>query len=150
MRSIRTFRKNASHLIRPNEPGKTLSNGGAIRSVKKVILREIIKRLEAIATCELVLDEQKIGKITKQAFEEIQETARLAIAALERDRWISVEEPPKAFVSVQAHMTDAGPFPSVREAYMLNDGLWFFPALGETHPVDYWRPFAEPPKEDDP
>ena len=53
---------------------------------------EIKKRLEAIVSAELVLDEQKVGKITKQAFEAIQETARLAIAALERDRWISVEE----------------------------------------------------------
>lgn len=79
---------------------------------------------------------------------EIREAYALAIAALERDRWISVEEPPKTFVSVQAHMTDAGPFPSVREAYRIDDVWWFFPALNETHPVDYWRPFPEPPKEE--
>lgn len=82
-----------------------------------------------------------------QGNEELQTALHLAIAALERDRWISAEEPPNAFFSVQAHMTDAGLYPSVREAYWL-DGVWWFPALNETHPVDYWRPFAEPPKEE--
>ena len=62
-------------------------------------------------------------------------------------KWISVtEDTPGDFVSVQAHMTDAGQFPSVREAYMI-DGLWFFPALEEFHPVDVWKQFNEPPKE---
>ena len=50
---------------------------------------EIIKRLEAIASAELVVDGLKVGAITKEAFEAIQETAHLAISALERDRWIS-------------------------------------------------------------
>lgn len=62
-------------------------------------------------------------------------------------RWIPVEERlPDEFVSVQAHMTDAGPFPSVREAYLAG-GKWFFPALTEYHPVDKWAYFREPPKE---
>ncbi len=62
--------------------------------------------------------------------------------------WIPVtEDTPSDFVSVQAHMTDAGPFPSVREAYTV-DGLWFFPALKEFHPVDMWKRFDEPPKEE--
>lgn len=58
--------------------------------------------------------------------------------------WISVEEAmPEEFVSVQAHMTDAGPFPSVREAFH-TQGKWYFPALWASHPVDMWQPFAEP------
>lgn len=61
--------------------------------------------------------------------------------------WIPVEDHlPEEFVSVQAHMTDAGPFPSVREGYLAG-GRWFFPALDEFHPVDRWRAFDEPPKE---
>lgn len=63
-------------------------------------------------------------------------------------KWIPVTEgTPSDFVSVQAHMTDAGQFPSVREAYTV-DGLWFFPALKEFHPVDAWKRFDEPPKEE--
>ena len=63
-------------------------------------------------------------------------------------KWIPVtEDTPSDFVSVQAHMTDAGQFPSVREAYTV-DGLWFFPALKEFHPVDAWKRFDEPPKEE--
>ena len=63
-------------------------------------------------------------------------------------KWIPVAERlPSDFVSVQAHMTDAGNFPPVREAYVV-DKLWFFPALKEFHPVDMWRQFDEPPKEE--
>ena len=72
---------------------------------------------------------------------------RLVEAAEER-RWIPVTERlPSDFVSVQAHMTDAGNFPPVREAYVVNKN-WFFPALKEFHPVDMWRRFDEPPKEE--
>ena len=64
-------------------------------------------------------------------------------------KWISVEErKPDAFVSVQAYMTDAGDFPSVREGYRVDDsGLFVFPALHEMHPVSHWKPFDEPPKD---
>ncbi len=67
---------------------------------------------------------------------------------MEKPRWTSVtDDTPSDFVSVQAHMTDAGNFPSVREAYVVN-GHWFFPALKEFHPVDMWRRFDEPTKEE--
>lgn len=63
-------------------------------------------------------------------------------------KWIPVEERlPKDFVSVQAHMVGADPFPTVREAYVI-DREWFFPALHEFLPVDYWCEFDEPPKEE--
>lgn len=65
-------------------------------------------------------------------------------------KWISVEERlPPDFVSVIAHMTDAEEFPSVREAYAVCGGLkFFFPALRECHPVDYWMEMPELPKEE--
>lgn len=68
--------------------------------------------------------------------------------SLADEKWIPVAERlPSDFVSVQAHMTDAGNFPPVREAYVVNKN-WFFPALKEFHPVDMWRRFDEPPKEE--
>lgn len=51
----------------------------------------------------------------------------------------SKELPPK-FVSVIGHMTDADPFPECRECYIVED-RFFFPALNEFHPVDYWIHF---------
>ena len=63
-------------------------------------------------------------------------------------KWIPVDERlPSDFVSVQAHMTDAGNFPPVREAYVVNKN-WFFPALKEFHPVNMWKRFDEPPEEE--
>ena len=60
-------------------------------------------------------------------------------------QWISVEERlPSDFVSVLAHMTDAGDFPAVREAYLVGKAF-FFPALADVHPVDRWM---EMPKEE--
>lgn len=60
--------------------------------------------------------------------------------------WISVKERlPEEFVSVLAHMTDAGEFPPMREAYVVC-GRFFFPALKEVHPVDYWMKMPEAPK----
>lgn len=68
--------------------------------------------------------------------------------SLADEKWIPVAERlPSDFVSVQAHMTDAGNFPPVREAYVVNKN-WFFPALKEFHPVDMWRRFDEPPEEE--
>lgn len=62
--------------------------------------------------------------------------------------WISVKDRlPSDFVSVLAHMTDAGEFPAVREAYTVC-GRFFFPALKENHPVDYWAEMPEPPEEE--
>ena len=82
----------------------------------------------------------------KDLAEKNQQMARKLIE--DTPRWISVEERlPSDFVSVQAHRTDAGNFPPVREAYVVNK-IWFFPALKEFHPVDMWKRFDEPPKEE--
>ena len=54
------------------------------------------------------------------------------------NKWISVKDRlPDEYVSVLGHMTDAEPFPEVRECCMIG-GEFFFPALSEFHPVDKW------------
>ena len=60
--------------------------------------------------------------------------------------WISVDEKlPQNFISVLGYMTDAGEFPPVRECYTVGN-VFFFPALGDIHPVSYWREMPQPPK----
>ena len=60
--------------------------------------------------------------------------------------WISVDERlPQNFVSVLGYMTDAGEFPSVRECYTVGNAF-FFPALGDIHPVSHWCEMPQPPK----
>ena len=60
--------------------------------------------------------------------------------------WISVDERlPENFISVLGYMTDAGEFPPVRECYTVGN-VFFFPALGDIHPVSHWREMPEPPK----
>lgn len=100
-------------------------------------------------------DNKTLSRTYKEAADAIEElicevadehNARLD--AEERQRWIPVTERlPSDFVSVQAHITDAGNFPSVREAYVINKN-WFFPALKEFLPVDMWKRFDEPPNEE--
>lgn len=61
-------------------------------------------------------------------------------------KWISVSERlPKNFVSVLGYMTDAGEFPPVRECYTVGNAF-FFPALGDIHPVSHWREIPQPPR----
>ena len=70
----------------------------------------------------------------------------MAISALEKTKWISVEERiPQNFVSVLGYMTDAGEFPPVRECYTVCNEF-FFPALGDVHPVSHWCELPQPPK----
>ena len=60
--------------------------------------------------------------------------------------WISVDERiPQNFVSVLGYMTDAGEFPPVRECYTVGNAF-FFPALGDAHPVSHWCEMPQPPK----
>lgn len=63
--------------------------------------------------------------------------------------WISVDEKlPQNFISVLGYMTDAGEFPPVRECYTVGN-VFFFPALGDIHPVSHWREMPNPPKENE-
>lgn len=60
--------------------------------------------------------------------------------------WISVDERlPGNFISVLGYMTDAGEFPPVRECYTVGNAF-FFPALGDVHPVSHWCELPQPPK----
>ena len=60
--------------------------------------------------------------------------------------WISVDDRiPQNFVSVLGYMTDAGEFPPVRECYTVGNEF-FFPALGDVHPVSHWCELPQPPK----
>ena len=60
--------------------------------------------------------------------------------------WISVDERiPENFISVLGYMTDAGEFPPVRECYTIGN-VFFFPALGDIHPVSHWCEMPQPPK----
>jgi len=133
---------------------------------------EIIKRLESIATAELVCDGLKVGAITKEAFEAIQETARLAIAALSRDRWISVEErlPDKpgdylvienywgvaTRIRVRSYTDDLSsveryafpPKTHKRSGWYEYDSEYGYFETGKD--ITHWMPLPEPPKEDKP
>ena len=63
-------------------------------------------------------------------------------------KWISVKDRlPKDFVSVIGCMIDSGEFPSVRECYLIggNNEKFYFPALGEFHPISHWMEFPEKP-----
>ena len=60
--------------------------------------------------------------------------------------WISVKERlPQNFISVLGYMTDAGEFPPVRECYTVGNAF-FFPALGDVHPVSHWCEMPQPTK----
>lgn len=60
--------------------------------------------------------------------------------------WLSVDERlPQNFVSVLGYMTDAGEFPPVRECYTVGNAF-FFPALGDIHPVSHWCEMPQPTK----
>ena len=60
--------------------------------------------------------------------------------------WISIEDKlPQNFVSVLGYMTDAREFPPVRECYTVGNAF-FFPALGDVHPVSHWCEMPQPPK----
>lgn len=74
-------------------------------------------------------------------------TADLMIAnGVTVQEWISVgERLPQNFVSVLGYMTDAGEFPPVRECYTVGNAF-FFPALGDIHPVSHWCEMPKPPK----
>ena len=62
--------------------------------------------------------------------------------------WISVDDRlPEPFVSVLVQMPGEEPFPTVREGFISNDGIWQS-ALFRREPgeVTHWQPMPQPPK----
>ena len=62
--------------------------------------------------------------------------------------WISVDDRlPEPFVTVLVQMPGEEPFPTVREGFISNDGVWqsamFRREPGE---VTHWQPMPQPPK----
>lgn len=55
---------------------------------------------------------------------------------------------PGEFVSVLGCMKDPGPFPAVRECFLTDEGEFFFPALGVSHPVRLWADMPQPEDEE--
>lgn len=67
---------------------------------------------------------------------------------MSENTWVSTRDVmPTAFLSVLGHIEDNGQFPTVRECYSvgIDSKKFFFPALGEFHPVSHWMPMPEPP-----
>ena len=120
-------------------------------SFTSVVLMNAADSIEKLATnYDAATDIMKHQTEYIEELERERDSANDAATALygALPKWIPVtEELPSDFVSVQAHMTDAGNFPPVREAYVVNKN-WFFPALKEFHPVDMWKRFDKPPKEE--
>lgn len=139
---------------KPEECGLTLEQDGAeecadvrwimslpsAQSEQSIKIQDILEYLDTVLHPIIAPDHWSV-------YSELHDMVSM-LSSAQPERWIPVSERlPGEFVSVQAHMTDAEPFPSVREAY-LSGGEWFFPALNEYHPVDKWAEFLESPEEE--
>ena len=85
------------------------------------------------------------AKATQNCIVKLQEQIAELRSAQE---WISVDDRlPEPFVSVLVQMPGEKPFPTVREGFISNDGIWqsamFRREPGE---VTHWQPMPQPPK----
>ena len=102
---------------------------------------------------EKLVELLKESKLCSKRFDEQYSDRTIAIIAdhliangVTVQEWISVDERlPENFISVLGYMTDAGEFPPVRECYTVGNAF-FFPALGDVHPVSHWCEMPQPPK----
>ena len=89
---------------------------------------------------ELLRDVQYLGGLEEKIAD------HLIANGVTVQEWISVDKKlPQNFISVLGYMTDAGEFPPVRECYTVGNAF-FFPALGDIHPVSHWCEMPQPPK----
>ena len=114
----------------------------------QVLQREIecVKRKSATncadcLNCDLLMTDERILSAYANAIDALQNANGVTV-----QEWISVDDRlPQNFVSVLGYMTDAGEFPPVRECYTVGNAF-FFPALGDVHPVSHWCEMPQPPK----
>ena len=94
---------------------------------------------------ELLTNSQQLDVLDRATG--LKEAANYLIAhGVTVQEWIPADERiPENFISVLGYMTDAGEFPPVRECYTVGNAF-FFPALGDVHPVSHWCEMPEPPK----
>ena len=107
-----------------------------------------MEKLEVIAHLgDHISHKEDIGICYDSALAKVIEDAYMALKnGVTVQEWISVDERiPQNFVSVLGYMTDAGEFPPVRECYTVGNAF-FFPALGDVHPVSHWCEMPQPPK----
>ena len=97
--------------------------------------------------CDAMERDGCIGHCNNSPCFEVERVVNALIAnGVTLQEWISVDERlPENFISVLGYMTDAGEFPPVRECYTVGN-VFFFPALGDIHPVSHWREMPQPPK----
>ena len=116
-------------------------------------LREVASKTPPICRYDNPDEIEHFGKtitVYCKPFEQFQELMRDAADYIANgvtvQEWISVDEKlPQNFISVLGYMTDAEEFPPVRECYTVGN-VFFFPALGDIHPVSHWREMPQPPK----
>ena len=97
--------------------------------------------------CDAMERDGCIGHCNNSPCFEVERVVNTLIAnGVTVQEWISVDERlPENFISVLGYMTDAGEFPPVRECYTVGNAF-FFPALGDVHPVSHWCEMPQPPK----
>ena len=109
---------------------------------------DVREKLEVIANLgDHISYKEDIGICYDSALAKVIEDAYMELKnGVTVQEWISVDERiPQNFVSVLGYMTDAGDFPPVRECYTVGNAF-FFPALGDIHPVSHWCEMPQPPK----
>ena len=93
---------------------------------------------------------EKLVELLKQIkYVSVENAANILIAnGVTIQEWISVDDRlPEPFVPVLVQMHGEEPFPTVREGFISNDGVWqsamFRREPGE---VTHWQPMPQPPK----
>ena len=86
----------------------------------------------------------------KHSFDLNDETVAHIIDALERDRWISVEEPPEEETDVFVRCV-SGEYKQLSwiDTCFYADGRFWFEDPDDEECVTHWRPLPEPPKENE-